>query len=71
MSVDPNANSVSQNMHAWSNLTDYIWVDQPVYAFLSLIFGCSTNFVLSGVGYSTSDASGYGMSSSAVCERVY
>lgn len=33
MSVDPNANSVSQNMHAWSNLTDYIWVDQPVYAF--------------------------------------
>lgn len=32
--VEAGTEGLVSNPYAWSNLIDYIWVDQPVYVFL-------------------------------------
>ena len=34
ISVVPGTQTLTQNKYAWSNLVDYIWVDQAVYVFM-------------------------------------
>ena len=56
---------VRPNEFSWDKLVDYIWVDQPVYVSYShpIVRESSHSnglYLDSGVGYATSDSSGYG-----------
>ena len=55
------------NDFAWTNLVDYVWVDQPVYVITSITeeyvridFFSNNLFINSGVGFATADSTGYG-----------
>ena len=54
------------NDFAWTNLVDYVWVDQPVYVIIFIteeyvrIDFFFFLFINSGVGFATADSTGYG-----------
>ena len=42
--------SLFENHYAWTNVADYVWIDQPVYANIHLRGDGSNNYTLVGLG---------------------
>ena len=41
--------SLYENQYAWTNVADYVWIDQPVYVALHLRDGGSNGYVSVGL----------------------